>query len=88
MTRAYYTNIPDVHVALIVHKVVRVRADCPRSVVRFPPPPSRGLPWQDLEVSNQVLVPDLIAHLAASRYWPRHIGSLDPTTGSLETRGY
>lgn len=58
-------------------KLVRVRADCPRSVVR---------PRREACLGKILMVPDLIAHLAASRYLPHHIGSPDPTTSSLETR--
>jgi hypothetical protein len=44
---------PDVHVAFIVHKVVRVAADCPRSVVRR----SRGLPCRNLGCHKPGVVP-------------------------------
>jgi hypothetical protein len=78
MTRAHYRNHPDVHVALIVHKVVRVGADCPRSVVR----PIERLTFAAI----LILVPIWFAHLAASRSLSHCISSLDSTTSSLGKR--
>jgi hypothetical protein len=52
-SNALQEQAPDVYVAFIVHKVVRVAADCPRSVVRR----SRGLPCRDLGCHKPGVVP-------------------------------